>query len=244
MKNPFKAKPDIEFIDTTHNAFARFPIMRASEVKPLCYEKQKEKFGKVKFPNCPGMIDYARMGYIIPAWADIHILANKAGVSFRLGCKSRGSKFAQGKLMDSSIIEGVMDVEDDVPLTPLHFAAPWSVFAKEGVSALVMPAIYHSDFLDDLMVLPGVVDYGKFHAINFICVQRKACKIKIPAGSPLMHVIPVYATDIKANYGPANIEQMSLAATQMYTGEEQAYRKLFQYVKRFTLSLIGNNPEK
>ncbi len=239
MRNPFKRKPDIQFVDTTHKAFVRFPVVRASEVKPLCYEKQKEKFGKAKFPHCPGMIDYARMGYIIPAWADIHILANKAGVSFMVGQKDRGSCFLPGKVMDPNIIHGVIEPEDDVRATPLHFGAPWSIFAKEGVSALVMPAVYHSEFLDDLMVLPGVVDYGRFHAINFICVPKRECKITIPAGSPLLHVIPVYANDIKGEYGPANIEQMSIAANQMYTGERQIYRKLFQYVKKFTLSLVG-----
>lgn len=242
MMWPFKKpKFDIEFVDSTQKAFVRNPVMRASDVQPRCYAAQKEKFGKVRFPKCPSMIDYARMGYIIPAWADIHILANKAGVSYRVGSKQRGSTFAAGRPMDASIIEGVLDPEDGVPLTVIHFGSPWSIFTAKGVSALIMPAIYHSDFLDDLMILPGAVDYEKFHTVNMICTPRRACDVRICAGDPLLHVIPIRSEDIKGGFGPASIEQQGTLSNQMYTGSSQIYRKMYQTVKKFTLSLTSKD---
>lgn len=219
----------------------RNPVMRASDVQPRCYAPQKEKFGKVRFPQCPSMIDYARMGYIIPAWADMHILANKAGVSYRLGSKERGSPFAAGRLMDASIVEGVLDPEDDVPLTVIHFGSPWSIFAAKGVSALLMPATYHSDFLDDLMILPGAVDYDKFHTVAMICAPRRACDIHIRAGDPLLHAIPFRTEDIKGGFGPASIEQQGELSNQIYTGDSQVYRKMYQTIKKFTLSLTSKD---
>jgi hypothetical protein len=234
---PFKKREfDIEFVDSTHKAFVRNPVMRASDVQPRCYAPQKEKFSKVRFPQCPSMIDYARLGYIIPAWADIHILANKAGVSYRVGSKQRGSTFAAGRLMDASIIEGVLDPEDGVPLTVIHFGSPWSIFAAKGVSALIMPAIYHSDFLDDLTILPGAVDYDKFNSLNMICVPRRTCDIRIRAGDPLLHVIPIRSEGIKGGFGPASLEQLGVLSNQMYTGYSQMYRKMYQTIKKFTLS--------
>lgn len=235
---PFKKREfDIEFVDSTHKAFMRNPVMRASDVHPRCYAPQKEKFGKVRFPQCPSMIDYARMGYIIPAWADIHILANKAGVSYRVGSKQRGTTFAAGRLMDPSIIEGVLDPEDDVPLTALHFGSPWSIFTSKGISAFLMPATYHSDFLDDLMILPGVVDYDEFHTVAMICAPRRNCDIHIRAGDPLLHVIPLRTEGIKGGFGPATMEQQGAISNQMYTGNSQIYRKMYQTIKKFTLSL-------
>jgi hypothetical protein len=187
------------------------------------------------------MIDYARMGYIVPAWTDIHILANKAGVSHYVGSKKRGSPFAAGRPMDASIVEGVLDPEDGIPLTVLHFASPWNIFAAKGISALVMPAIYHSNFLDDLTILPGVVDYEKFNTLNMICVPRRACDIRIPAGDPLLHVIPLRVDDIKGGFGPATIEQHGMIGNQMHTGDSQIYRKMYQTVKKFTLSLTSKD---
>ena len=239
---PFKKRElDIEFVDSTYKAFMRNPVVRASDVQPRCYAPQKEKFGKVRFPQCPSMIDYARLGYIIPAWADMHILANKAGVSYRLGSKDRGSPFAAGRPMNASIIEGVLDPEDDVPLTVIHFGSPWNIFAAKGVSALLMPATYHSDFLDDLMILPGAVDYDKFHTVAMICAPRRACDIHIRAGDPLLHVIPFRTEDIKGGFGPASIEQHGELSNQMYTGDSQIYRKMYQRIKKFTLSLTSKD---
>ncbi len=242
MMWPFKKREfDIEFVDSTQKAFMRNPVMRASDVPPRCYASQKEKFGKVRFPQCPSMIDYARMGYIIPAWADIHILANKAGVSYQVGSKRRGSPFAPGRLMDSSIVEGVLAPEDDVPPTVLHFGSPWSIFAAKGISAFLMPATYHSNFLDDLMIFPGVVDYGKFHTANMICAPRRACDVRIRAGDPLLHVIPLRVEDIKGGFGPASVEQQGMIGNQIYTGSSQVYRKLYHVMKKFTLSLTSKD---
>jgi hypothetical protein len=182
------------------------------------------------------MLDYARMGYIIPAWTDIHILANKAGVSYRVGSEKRGNPFAPGRLMDPSIVDGVLDPEDDVPLTVLHFGAPWSIFAAKGIAAFLMPATYHSNFLDDLMVFPGVVNYDKFHTANFICAPRRTCDVRIRAGDPLLHVVPLRVEDIKGGLGPANIEQQGALISQIYTGDSQVYRKMYRTVKKFTLS--------
>lgn len=233
---PFKKRKfDIEFIDTTQKVFTRFPVQRAIDVLPNCYSDQKEKYGKVRFPRCPGMIDYARMGYIIPAWTDINILANKGGVSYSIGSKTRGPNFSAPRAMDPSVIDGVFDVEDDVPLTPIHFGAPWSIFTAKGVSALVLPATYHAKFLDDLVVLPGVVDYEDFHAINLICMPRRACKVKIKVGEPLLHVIPIRTEDIKGGYGPASVEHKGECANEVYGDDPQFYRKFYQRTKRFLL---------
>ena len=67
MKFPWtKKKNDIEFVDTTRSIYTHYPIQLAKTLKPLPYAAQKAA-GAYKFAQCPGMIDYAELGYIVPA---------------------------------------------------------------------------------------------------------------------------------------------------------------------------------
>ena len=77
-------KEDLEFIDESEIVYPHYPPVLAKELKPF-KEHQQEKYGEYKFPVCPGMHDYSRLGYIVPAWSNIHIKANKAGCVALIG---------------------------------------------------------------------------------------------------------------------------------------------------------------
>lgn len=237
---PFKQKQrDLEFVDTSKKVYMRFPVMRAKDVPLNCYEYQKKKFGKATFPQCPGMIDYAQLGYIIPAWVDINIMANKAGVVHSIGGHRRGDNgFIQGRKMEKGIIDGILS-NSEVDQTPILFAAPWQVFTPHNMSAMLLPAVYHSNFNEDLHVWPGIVDYNKFHTLNFIVSAKRECNIQIKAGEPLLHVIPFINQEFNAGYGPPNPEQEALGSNQIPSNDTQYYRKFFMTAKKYLLNQRG-----
>lgn len=236
MINFFKKQRDLEFVDTSRNAYQTFPVMRAIDVKPRSFDIQKQKHQKHLLPHCPGMIQYAQLGYIIPAWIDIHIMANKAGVSHYIGSADRGNRgFLEGRVMEANVVEGISTPQDGVPLTPLNFGSPWGIFAKGDVTALLLPAYYHSNFLDDLDVFPGSVDYKSFHTANFICAPKRKCEVHIKAGDPLLHVIPFWNKEINAGYGPGTQDQLDKYDNMIPGDDKQYYRKFHMLKKVFNL---------
>ncbi len=233
----FKKKPlDLEFVDITRAAYQASPVQLAREVTPFFCEEQKKTSGRFMFANCPGMIDYAQLGYIIPAWVNMRIIANKAGVRAFIGSKSRGSHgFQTPEKMDKSMAEGLFEQQDGIPLEVLKFPSPWRIFTNKHISAMLMPAMYHSSLLDDLYVYPGVVDYKNFHVTNFICSPKRKCEIEIKVGEPLLHVIPFLNTEIKGGYGPGNDEQKDACLNEIPGDDNQYYRKFLRFPKVFKL---------
>lgn len=238
MKIPWlNNQKDIEFIDGSRNAYQKFPVMLAKDVPVLGRDLRIEKYGVNSFPHCPGMIDYANMGYIIPAWIDMHIKANSAGSVVEIGSAKRGTRgFHLPKRMDETIVDGMLAVKDNVPLSVWHIGAPWSIFVNKNISAIVLPASYHSSFIEDLHIWPGVVDYQNFNTINLICSPKRECEIHIKAGEPLLHVIPFLNTDLEGGYGPGTQEQLDLIRNQLTGSESQYYRRFLQVKKFFGLT--------
>lgn len=237
MISLFKKQKDIEFVDTSRNAYQKFPVMLAKDVSTLGKSVRVDKYGSNKFAHCPGMVDYANMGYIVPAWVDIHIKANKAGVVARTGSKKRGTRgYSQPRKMDSSIVDGMLEIENDVPFTVLHFASPWHIFTNKNISALVLPAFYHSEIFSDLHIWPGAVDYKNFNSCNMICSPKRECEIHIQAGDPLFQVIPFLNTDIVSGYGPGTDQQVDSVDNQITSDDSQYYRKFLSVRKLFTLN--------
>jgi hypothetical protein len=226
---------DIEFIDSTRSVYQNYPVKLSKEVLPHFAQKQIDTYGQFKFPHCPGLIDYAQLGYIIPAWVDMHIKANKSGVKAFIGSLERGTHgFQEPEPMASDIVDGVFH-PDGVPLGTLKFPSPWKIFARKDVSALVIPATYHSNFLDDLHVWPGVVDYGKFHVINFMCAPKRDCEIHIKVGDPLLQVIPFINTPMQAGFGPGTDEQLDSCINEIPGDDSNFYRKFMRLPKIFKL---------
>ena len=210
--------------------------MRSKDVKCNLFDLQKEKHGAYKFPLCPGLFDYSQLGYIVPAWVDIHIMANKAGTTVALGSHARGARgFRPPVMMDTDIVDGAINLEDDVPLAVTKIDCPWKIFGHGNISALIIPAVYHSTFLNDLHLWPGIVDYKKFHTLNFIFSAKRKCKVHIKAGEPLLHIIPLWNKDMLAGYGPGTDIQIDATKNEIPGDNKQYYRKHYLMNKIYKL---------
>ena len=240
-----KDKEDIQFIDITPEenfaVYPHFPPMLAKDVKPVVKNYQENKYNKYNFPACPGMHDFSRIGYIIPAWSNFHIKANKAGCVAIAG--SRGEDFdkrltqvRQPLPMGTDLTEGLFEFQNGIQPCVWNFPGPWRIIASKNLSALILPAFYHSTFLEDLYVYPGVVDYESFPAINFIVSPKRKCEIEIKAGDPLFHVVPFYTNKtITASYGPGTKEKRHSVLFTKYFHESNFYRKYHMIKKKFKI---------
>lgn len=227
---------EFEFIDVSRAIYHKIPVIPAKDVAPLAKAKQVSTAGAFKFAHCPGIVDYSRLGYIIPAWTDMQVFANKAGVVAKVGSANRGNRgFRDPVYMDASIVDGFFTPEDEVPLTTIKFECPWYIRTTGNISALTLPAWYHADWLNDLHCWPGSVDYGKFSVTNFICSPKRQCHVHIKAGDPLLHIIPFYGKDIVAGYGPGTDAQVDETNNEMYGDQSQFYRRFLAVKKLFTL---------
>lgn len=235
----WKKKPlDLRFNDITRQAYQYHPVRLAKDTPCHFQESQVKKYGKFKFPMCPGTMDLRNYGYIIPAWDHIEIMSNKSGSICYLGSMggNRTSTFHPPRKMDETIVDGVFQPEG-IPLEVFHIGSPWSVEVKnKEVSALVLAAPYHSPFLDDIYVYPGIVDYGQFSSLNFIFAVKRPGKFTIPAGTPLLQVIPFEAKKIKAGYGPADDYQIDKAKS-IFSSASQFYRKYISFDKKSSIVL-------
>lgn len=232
-----KKKNDLDFVDVSGKVYQKFPVRRAIDVPTLAQDIQKEKLGKYMFPHCPGMIDYAQMGYIIPAWTDIRIKANKAGVVTTIGSRHRGDRgFRRPEPMSADIVSGFFTPKDGVPLRATKVESPWYLFANGNISAILTLPFYHVDWADDLHVWVGAVDYEKCPVTNFIFSPKRECEVHIKAGEPLLHVLPFVNKKLSAGFGRGTQEQVDATENITYTDDSQFYRKFLAVKKIFTLS--------
>lgn len=227
-----RKQEDLSFVDISRKVYHQYPVQKAADVTPLARAKQTADGGKYMFPHCPGMIDYAKLGYIIPAWTDIRIMANKAGIVVDIGSPHRGDRgFRKAERMGSEIINGFFTPEDGVPLEAMKVESPWYLFANGNTSAILAPPLYHADWMKDLHTWVGCVDYEHFPVTNFIFSPKRECIVHIKAGEPLLHVIPFNNMPISAGVGPGTQEQVDKAENTIPGDDSQFYRK-FQAVKK------------
>lgn len=243
MWGKFKTQNDIDFIDKSRVLYQRWPVQLASEVPTLAREHQKEKHGKYLFPHCPGMIDYAQMGYIVPAWTDIKIKANKAGVVVGIGSGQKRRDFQPPQRMEEKIVEGFFTPQDGVPFIAHKLTSPWHIITDNNISAILVAPTYHTTWGDDLHIWPGIVDYKNLADTHVIFSAKRECEVVIKTGEPLLHVLPFYNKKISAGFGAATPEQVDRIDSTIYKDDSQFYRKFLAVKKFFSLNREDNSNE-
>lgn len=230
--------PDIRFVSIWGRPDIGTPVKPAREIRPDWLKRQYTE-RPLKFARCPGMWDTMNSGYIVSAWCDIHIKANKQGISIRMEGANNDPGHAPA-LMDFSLIDGLAPIKDSVKRCVMKIPVPYAILTKLGISAQVLPATMHSPFLDKLYVYPGDVDYDKFQTINFIFSALEECEFTIWAGTPLLQVIPFKRHHFTAECGPATSRELALKKFGFFSKKPGLYRKLFHGHKKFDLLIKDN----
>jgi hypothetical protein len=226
------SKPIIRFTSTNGAHHVSYPVLPAKQTKAEWFTEQVKK-KSVKFAKCPGMMDYYQTGFVIRAWADIHIRATKHSVSVII---ENSPADLQPVEMDFAVVDGIANI-DGVAKRIIKLHAPWSIFAKEGYSAHVLPALFHSPFADKLHVYPGTVDYDKFHVCNFIFSPLQECEFTIWAGTPLLHVIPFKREHITSTCTGSSQDDLDKRYFSFRSRKPGLYRQEFQSKKTINMKV-------
>lgn len=227
--------PTFRFVAYPGNCSVATPVVSSARIKPKWLRKQT---GEAKFTDCPGMLDYSHAGYIITAHADIHIKANSEGVVIEVqGMHIEPHEAARSNpaQFNYSIVEGMIEPVD-VERSAWKIPLPWGVFAEKGFSGYLMPAIMHADYLDKIFVFPGIIDFDKFHTINFVFSPLKECEFIIPAGTPLLQVLPMRRDEITAECGKATERDVDEMTFNMASRLPRYYRKFLSQRKVFKMT--------
>lgn len=232
-------KDDIEFINFIGQAACHDEtrVKLAKEVDTKFKKYQIEKYGSYTFSQCPGMLDYSRMGYIIPAWTNFEFLFNSAGIEIYDGTSdSRTRTRLEKRGFDPQIFDGAVKNDDGSQVGIYNIQAPWHIRCKPGIHIAIMPAFYHSNMLDDFHILPGVIDYGNgFHTINFLTGPKRYGKFKISMGEPLFHLIPFKNATLTASYGLVDNYKNVYREDEFFGKIKSFYRKFYCDKRKYFL---------
>lgn len=245
LKSKFKSltdnKDDIEFLDYSENA-ARHELSRiklANEVPVFFKNDQIETYNDFHFRKCPGMFEYSRLGYIMPAWRDMEFLVNKAGTAGVLGQPDNGRKQKVEMVhFDPAHVKHMIPYNEDEskPKEVWNIASPWKIRTKPGIQMIILPAYYHNPNLANFNIFPGTIEYGlNFHTFNLILNFKTFGKFKIAAGEPLYHIIPTYGRDFKASYGLNSDYKSSVTDEEWFIVSKNFYRRFHAVKKKFKL---------
>ena len=195
------------------------PVVPASSIIPDWYVKLKKDyisdFDKTHYPTakrCPGIFDFLRAGYIIPAWSDFLV---------RWDGTNNPPKFEETVAMreisnKSFTVQHAVYLENDTnheypqaegaPFLNnsckdiLKLITPWCVDTSEGISLLFLQPYYHNS--TDITIMPGMLDtdieyINNKHISIFLKINSPNKDIFIERGTPLLQVIPFKRTDYK-----------------------------------------------
>jgi hypothetical protein len=236
--NASNSEPTIRFKCDVQGYEVGQPVQRAQDIKPDWMVKQAKDADRTntpKFSSCPGMHDYYRAGYIIPAWEDFEIIVTKTEATVIIG-NSQHFVCKPFERMQYSVLTGAANIDEDIKPHALKLPCPWKVFTKPGYSAFVMPALFHSPFLRDLFLYPGINDYDAYHTINVMFSPLKEMHVKIYAGTPMLQVIPYKREDVTCEVGPINQKENGEANFTYRSKLPGLYRKSIHKKKKFSIN--------
>jgi len=222
--------PTIRFASFLGNFSISSPVVAARKLRPSWAKRDDKK----SFSTCPGLLDFAQAGFIVCAHTDIHIKANSAGMVVRLGnlpLPRDQQERLQPASFDFDVVAGMAPIQPGVVKKAMKIPLPWAALAEDGWSAYVLPATMHSPFLADLFVYPGIVDYDRYHTCNFVFSPLRECEITIPAGTPLLQVLPFRREEITGSCGKATELEYDRHVFGHISRVKGYYRKMFHSKK-------------
>jgi hypothetical protein len=233
-------KPTIKFKCDIPGYEIGQPVKKASDIRPDWLANQlklADTNDTPKFYACPGMHDFYRAGYIIPAWEDFEIIVTKEEATINIG-KSPTFVCKPFERMQYSVVDGCANIDQDIKPHALKLPCPWKVFTKPGYSAFVLPALFHSPFLRELFLYPGINDYDAYHTINVMFSPLNEMHIKIYAGTPMLQVIPYKRENHTCEVGPITQTEHGQAEFTYRTGAPNFYRKFIHKKKKYDLTYV------
>tara|TARA_B100000035_G_scaffold78327_1_gene65430 strand:- start:2078 stop:2842 length:765 start_codon:yes stop_codon:yes gene_type:complete len=180
------------------------PIKPASEFMPgpwkqmptFTDKKQHKIDSDQTVKACPGIGDYMKTGFVIPAWCDMEIIPSEDGqmVETRYSDPEYNSAFHPADQVHNEV-SSVMQkfgVKSAVKLD-----CPWKIWQPKDWSLLYLPMFFFEG--RNYEAIPGVIDHdlgALISPINIMLLEKKVTRIKL--GEPLVQVIPIKREKVTA----------------------------------------------
>ena len=156
--------PEIEPVDLTQN-FKPGWYNRA----PNLMENQIPKVTSGTIKTCPAIMDFFKLGYVVPLWCDLYVNVQEDG-SWTWRSSDDLHQFDTHDTWQFKDHLPTLEARDNVALV-MKAMCPWHVKTPKGVSMLQLPMHYHYDSRFSLM--PGIIPTDIFHNINQQLVIHK-----------------------------------------------------------------------
>jgi len=199
---------DILFTDTMGVTSDYFPAP-AKNFTPKWYKDTRSYIGDKKgvtesgpgttVKKCVPVLDMMTAGYIIPTWADIWVTIKDGNCTFYSG--DRNMKFGFHPITQIAHYPANMSAGG-----AHKFENPWSIRTPKGYSCFFMPPAHNPNPYFE--VLSGLVDTDNYYApVNFpFLFKVNEFEGLIPAGTPLVQVIPFKREKWQMKFGDSEDE--------------------------------------
>jgi hypothetical protein len=199
----------IECFNLNYQLIKLFPIVSSKESIPDWWQKLPRTFkfnSSVDIPTmrtCPGFIEFFKRGITIPLWQDHKIT------------------WANNRLIEVQVPGGVNpENQTSHPGEQFNFAfknwtnvklmSPWNLRTKREVPFLVVEALWNKPNLEDWALPPGVLEFKYQHTTHlnmFLPPVQRIGELEIPAGTPMVHLIPLESVNIELEFIEMTREQ-------------------------------------
>jgi hypothetical protein len=235
----------IEFLPSTQEVSELVPPPKpAGEYLPDWYKKAKtgrEKplyspDGKIhlSFKACMPFLDSLKMGYIQETWSDLYVDSSINNGQFTYG-------FATGPDLVTVRVREQTEDFSFMPTSASGFCPvemvwhmPWIPRLPKGWSVLVTHPLGRLDL--PFMVTSGIIDADVFYHAPLgqvpFYIHKDFCGT-IPAGTPMMQIIPIKRSDWKSSvlsFDAIESKKRSFVIRKKFTG---AYRDEFWKTKKY-----------
>ena len=140
--------------------------------------------------RCPGFIDFFKLGYVIPAWTDLHLEITETGATPKTPGNAFECDYHGGHQFADYLPE---HMKQKVKLA-FKLNCPWRVKTRKGIKLLVLPMLHH--YNPDFYVAGGLIDSYLFHEINPVMIFPKTGEFFIKRGTPIAMLIPIQTEDL------------------------------------------------
>ena len=183
--NLFKREnADITFWCETEGLKDLNPIKKSITHIPQWFKDITIKNNTIK--NCPGLIDYFKLGYIHFLWTDILVKIPDNEVEPTEYTVPDPNNFKVQFHHKSQYVDFLPTDKYRFVLKPI---SPWRCRTKKGIKLLQLPLYYEFNEIFDVM--PGIINTSYYHQLHPQICFKKTGQFLLPRGLPLCMLVPI-----------------------------------------------------
>lgn len=186
--------------------------------------------GSVKptIKRCMPVFDALTGGYLLFTYEDIYITATEAEAENEVWYQWPHHKSIEHHPLDQAELHPNRMSKLDFP----KWMNPWGIKTPPGYSCLFIPPVHRENILT---IFPGIVDTDTYNIpVNFPFTHSTELEVLIPAGTPIVQVIPFKRDSWKMSFGSQEeVKKSSFQSLIISNHFFDKYKRFFRTSKEF-----------